>query len=103
MMCCYVPLLSFNVCSSCLNFRFLDAYKSHGLDFWALSPLNEPHCGLAYYCLYDNAMSMTPDEERDWVINHLGPTLHATSYGDLEIMIFDDQRAYLLLWCCTVS
>jgi glucosylceramidase len=103
LMCWYVSLLSFTDCDLCFNFRFLDAYRSHGLNFWALTPHNEPLCGLLYNCPYNNSMSMSPAQERDWVVNHLGPTLHANGYGDLEMMIVDDQRTFLPLWLCTVS
>jgi glucosylceramidase len=98
----HVFILYLNVCDLRFYFRFLDAYKSHGLDFWALTPQNEPFCGKIYFVAY-NSMGMSTSQERDWVINNLGPTLHANGYGDLQIMIADDQRPFLPLWVCAVS
>lgn len=103
MMCCHVSLHSFNTSDVHFNFRFLDAYKSHGLDFWTLTPQNEPLCGIVYPCAYTRTMNMSPDGEKDWVINYLGPTLHANGYGDIQIMIADEQRPFLPFWLCSVS
>jgi hypothetical protein len=48
-------------------------------------------------------MGWSPEEERDWVTNHLGPTLHAGGYKDIEILIFEDQTPLLPLWFDIVS
>jgi len=46
---------------------------------------------------------MSTDQEKDWVINNLGPTLHANGYGDIQIMTADEQRIFLPFWLCSVS
>jgi hypothetical protein len=48
-------------------------------------------------------MNMSPDGEKDWVINYLGPTLHANGYGDIQIMTADEQRIFVPFWLCSVS
>jgi hypothetical protein len=43
-------------------------------------------------------MGWSPEEESEWVINHLGPKLHANGYKDIEILMFEDQTPLLPLW-----
>lgn len=77
--------------------KFLHAYRSHGLNFWALTPQNEP-CNGRFYTIEIDNMGWSPEAEREWVTNHLGPALYASGYKDLEILMFDDQLPLLPLW-----
>jgi hypothetical protein len=43
-------------------------------------------------------MGWSPEEEKEWVTNYLGPALHASGYKDLEILMFEDQTPLLPLW-----
>ncbi|XP_069690966.1 lysosomal acid glucosylceramidase-like [Periplaneta americana] len=79
------------------HIKFLDAYKMHSLNFWGITAHNEPVSGFLYYVAFNN-MGWTPEEQRDWVTNYFGPTLHKSGYGNLKLMILDDQRVFLPLW-----
>ncbi|XP_003402889.2 lysosomal acid glucosylceramidase isoform X1 [Bombus terrestris] len=74
--------------------KFLDAYKSNGIDVWAVSTGNEP---LNAYVPFDrlNTMGWTPDTLADWVANYAGPTLAASTHNGTKILVLDDQRIEL--------
>lgn len=49
-----------------------------------------------------NAMGWTPEDQAFFVGLNLGPTLAAKGFGDIKIMIMDDQRILLPKWVKTV-
>jgi glucosylceramidase len=72
--------------------KFLNAYKDEGIDFWGITPQNEPNSnGVWETCVY------TPEEERDFVKNYLGPMLEDT-YPGINIIMLDDDKEHLLRW-----
>ncbi|PSN38554.1 Glucosylceramidase [Blattella germanica] len=77
--------------------RFLDAYAAEGLQFWTVSPQNEPINGMIPNFSF-NCMGWTAEKERDWIGNYLGPTLEKNGYGDLNLIFLDDQRVFLSSW-----
>lgn len=83
-------------------YRCLDEYKKNGLEFWGLSPQNEPSDGTVVYYGF-NSLGWTPEEQRDWLSNFLGPALHSSGYGHLKLMILDDSRILLPGWATAVS
>lgn len=80
-------------------FRFLDAYKELGIDFWGLTTGNEPIDGL-FPDFPFNCMAFTPESQRGFVKLDLGPVLSAAGYGSdkLKLMIMDDSRMLLPIW-----
>lgn len=74
--------------------KFFDAYKERGIEIWGITPGNEPLDGLIPFFPF-NAMLWMPDEEAEWSVNYLAPTL--SGYKDLVYMAMDDQR-YELPW-----
>ncbi|XP_071867112.1 lysosomal acid glucosylceramidase-like isoform X1 [Bombus fervidus] len=72
--------------------KFLEAYKSFGIDVWAVSTGNEP---INAYVPFDplNTMAWTPETLADWVANYAGPTL--SNHNDTKILVLDDQRIEL--------
>ncbi len=67
--------------------KFLDAYKEAGINVFALTVQNEPAAKQVWdSCLY------TAAQERDFVKNHLGPTLHKHGYKDIKLLIWDHNR-----------
>ena len=48
-------------------------------------------------------MGWTAAEQKEFVLNNLGPTLEEKGYGDLKLMIMDDQRINLPDWAEKVS
>ena len=47
-------------------------------------------------------MGWTPVQQRKWIKEDLGPLLKERGYGNLKLMIHDDQRAQLPSWPTTV-
>ncbi|KAF7392932.1 hypothetical protein HZH66_008765 [Vespula vulgaris] len=75
--------------------KFLQKYKSHGIDIWAVSTGNEPNDawfpGANISC-----MGWIPFNLGDWIANNLGPTLARSEYNETIILVLDDQRFYLI-------
>lgn len=74
--------------------KYLDAYKAEGIDVWGLTPVNEPHGNGNNW----ESMHFSPEEETDFVQNHLGPKLEANGKGDIKILGYDQNRAGLKEW-----
>jgi glucosylceramidase len=74
--------------------KYLDAYKSEGIDIWGLTPVNEPHGNGNNW----ESMHFNPEEETDFVQNHLGPKLEANGYGDVNILGYDQNRKGINEW-----
>jgi glucosylceramidase len=47
-------------------------------------------------------MGWTPDDQALFIGLNLGPTLQAKGFGDIKIMILDDQRLLLPKWAKSV-
>ena len=70
--------------------RFIEEYAREGIPIWGLTVQNEPDSVQRWdSCLY------TAEEERDFVRDHLGPTLVAMGLGGVKIMIWDHNRDLL--------
>ncbi|WP_033957939.1 glycoside hydrolase family 30 protein [Psychroserpens jangbogonensis] len=74
--------------------KYLDAYKAEGIDIWGLTPVNEPHGNGNNW----ESMHFSPEEETDFVQNHLGPRLEADGKGHLKILGYDQNRAGIKDW-----
>ena len=74
--------------------KYLDAYKAEGIDIWGLTPVNEPHGNGNNW----ESMHFSPEEETDFVQNHLGPKLEADGKGATKILGYDQNRAGLKEW-----
>ncbi|KAJ9589820.1 hypothetical protein L9F63_027919, partial [Diploptera punctata] len=81
--------------------RCLDEYKKNGLQFWGISPQNEPFHGFNNYYGF-NSMGWSPQEQKEWLGNFFGPTLQARGYGNVKLMILDDNRVFLPGWATVV-
>lgn len=67
--------------------KFIKSYESEGIPIWGLTIQNEPMATQRWEsCIY------TAKEERDFLKNHLGPTLEAEGYGDKKIIVWDHNR-----------
>lgn len=67
--------------------RFIQALEREGIPVWGLSVQNEPEAAQTWdSCLW------TAEEERDFVRDHLGPTLRREKLGHLKIIIWDHNR-----------
>lgn len=74
--------------------KYLEAYKTEGIDIWGLTPVNEPHGNGNNW----ESMHFSPEEETDFVQNHLGPKLEADGMGAVNILGYDQNRAGLNEW-----
>ncbi|KAL2715371.1 lysosomal acid glucosylceramidase-like isoform X4 [Vespula squamosa] len=75
--------------------KFLQAYKSHGIDVWAVSTGNEPNDAW-WPGANISSMGWIPFQLGDWIANNLGPTLARSEHNETAILVLDDQRFYLI-------
>jgi glucosylceramidase len=67
--------------------KFIEAYEAEGMPIWGITIQNEPMAVQRWEsCIY------TAEEERDFLKNHLGPTLEREGYGDKKIVVWDHNR-----------
>ncbi|KAF1695252.1 glycosyl hydrolase [Pseudoxanthomonas jiangsuensis] len=67
--------------------RFIAAYEAEGIPIWAISLQNEPMAKQTW-----ESMLYTAEEERDFLRDHLGPTMAKAGYGDKKIVVWDHNR-----------
>jgi glucosylceramidase len=67
--------------------HFIKAYEKEGIPVWGITVQNEPMATQKWEsCIY------TAEEERDFLKNHLGPTMHKAGYADKKIIVWDHNR-----------
>ncbi len=67
--------------------RYIRAYADEGVPVWGVSVQNEPLAVQTWdSCIY------TAAEERDFVRDYLGPTLHKAGLEDVKVIIWDHNR-----------
>ncbi|MDA3893397.1 MAG: glycoside hydrolase family 30 protein [Salinivirgaceae bacterium] len=70
--------------------KTIKAYEAEGIPIWGLTIQNEPMAIQRWEsCIY------TAEEERDFLKNHLGPTLEREGLGDKNIVVWDHNRDLL--------
>ena len=74
--------------------KYLDAYKTEGVDIWGLTPVNEPGGNNGNW----ESMHFTPQTQNDFIKNHLGPKLKASQHGHVNLMFFDHNTGDLENW-----
>jgi glucosylceramidase len=67
--------------------KFIQAYEQEGIPIWAITLQNEPMATQTW-----ESMLYTAEEERDFLKNHLGPTMHKAGYADTKIIVWDHNR-----------
>ncbi|XP_031788436.1 lysosomal acid glucosylceramidase [Nasonia vitripennis] len=75
--------------------KFLETYKSYGLDMWAVSAGNEPFNALLLIFSKINNMFWSPGNACKWVINNLGPSIEQSKSNNTIILMLDDNRVAL--------
>nr|CAD7439084.1 unnamed protein product [Timema bartmani] len=81
--------------------KYFDAYAQQGISFWGYSPQNEPIQG-SDHAAKIISMGWTKESQTPWIADYLGPTMEKGGYGDLKMMILDDNRSRLPGWAETV-
>jgi glucosylceramidase len=67
--------------------KFIKAYEQEGIRLWGTTVQNEPMATQRWEsCIY------SAEDERDFVKNHLGPTLKREGLGDRKIIVWDHNR-----------
>lgn len=67
--------------------KFIKAYEKEGITVWGISIQNEPMATQVWEsCIF------TGEEERDFLKNYLGPTMHREGLGDKKIIAWDHNR-----------
>ena len=67
--------------------KFIKAYEAEGMPVWGITIQNEPMAVQRWEsCIW------TAEEERDFLKNHLGPTLEQEGLGDKKIVVWDHNR-----------
>ncbi|WP_299064040.1 glycoside hydrolase family 30 protein [uncultured Polaribacter sp.] len=74
--------------------KYLNAYKSQGINIWGFTVENEPHGNGNNW----ESMHFTPDEMTEFVQHHLGPKLEKDGYGDKIILGYDQNREGVKEW-----
>ena len=69
---------------------FIKAYEKSGIPIWGLTVQNEPMAVQKWESCF-----FTAEEERDFVRDHLGPTLARSGLGDRKIIIWDHNRTLM--------
>ncbi len=71
--------------------RYIREYEREGVPIWGLTVQNELEATQRWEsCLY------SPKEERDFVRDYLGPTLHREGLDDIRLLVFDHNRDHML-------
>jgi len=67
--------------------KFLKAYRAEGIPIWGITIQNEPMATQKWEsCIF------TAEEERDFLKNHLGPTMRKEGLADEKIIVWDHNR-----------
>jgi glucosylceramidase len=67
--------------------KFIKEYEKEGIPVWGITIQNEPMATQKWEsCIY------TGEEERDFVKNHLGPTMQKEGLADKKIIAWDHNR-----------
>lgn len=67
--------------------KFIEAYEAEGIPVWGISVQNEPMAVQTWEsCVF------SAEEERDFIKNYLGPTLHNNGMADKKLIAWDHNR-----------
>jgi glucosylceramidase len=71
--------------------RYVKEYEREGVPVWGLSVQNEVEATQTWEsCLY------SPEEERDFVRDYLGPALQREGLTDIKVLVFDHNRDHIV-------
>ncbi len=67
--------------------KFIRAYEKEGIPVWGITVQNEPMARQTW-----ESMIFSAEEERDFLKNHLGPTMTREGLGERKIIVWDHNR-----------
>ena len=74
--------------------KYLDAYKQEGIEFWGISPVNEPQGNSGNW----ESMHFSPESQAIFIGKYMGPTLEKSGFGGLKLLAFDQNTAEMPEW-----
>lgn len=74
--------------------KYLKEYENEGVNIWGLTPVNEPHGNSGQW----ESMHFTPETQRDFIKQYLGPKLVNGGEEDIKLLIFDQNRDGVEHW-----
>jgi len=74
--------------------KYLNVYKSEGVNIWGITPVNEPHGNNGQW----ESMHFTPESQNQFIKKYLGPKLNENGFKDLKLLIYDQNRDGLEDW-----
>lgn len=74
--------------------KYIQAYKSEGIDIWGVTVENEPNGNGNNW----ESMLFSPKEMTDFVRDFLGPKLKKDGFGNVKILGYDQNRAGIKEW-----
>jgi glucosylceramidase len=77
--------------------KFIQSYRRAGVPVWAITIQNEPMAKQTWEsCIYQ------PEEERDFLRDHLGPTMARQGLRDVNIIVWDHNRDLIVQRALTI-
>ena len=74
--------------------KYLDAYREQGIGIWGITPVNEPLGNNGQW----ESMHFTPESQKVFIRDHLGPRLKEPIYDNINLLIYDQNRDRLEAW-----
>jgi glucosylceramidase len=74
--------------------KYLDAYSAEGVEFWGMTPVNEPHGNNGQW----ESMHFSPESQNEFVKQHLGPALKNSGHAETRLLVYDQNRDGLEQW-----
>lgn len=74
--------------------EYLDAYNREGVEFWGITPVNEPHGNSGSW----ESMHFTAESQNQFIKEHMGPALKGGGHGDVNVLIYDQNRPDMQTW-----
>jgi glucosylceramidase len=77
--------------------RFIREYAKEGVPVWGITVQNEPEATQTW-----DSCVFTPEEERDFIRDHLGPALERERLSDVRLIAYDHNRNRIFEWAKTI-
>jgi glucosylceramidase len=74
--------------------KYLDSYRSEGVDIWGITPVNEPHGNNGQW----ESMHFSPETQNEFIKKYLGPKLRSGMNKEVKLLIYDQNRDGLEHW-----
>lgn len=76
-----------------LMIKWLEAYKKNGINFWAMTGLNEPITGTKPF-IFHNSLGISKEDYVTFFKLYLGPMMRQRGLSDIKLLMLDDNKGY---------